>query len=107
MNKSDEELSRVVKIIKNTIDPQRILLFGSRATKKFNDMSDYDLCVLVKDTQNTREREKQLYYILASEGVGIAVDLIVEPLEKYERLMDNPFLIYYQVKKYGKTIYER
>ena len=51
--------------------------------------------------------EKELYYLMAKEGIGIPVDLIVESENKFERLKSNRYLIYSQVDKYGKMIYER
>ncbi len=51
--------------------------------------------------------EKELYYLMAKEGIGIPVDLIVDTEDKFERLKGNRYLIYNQVAKYGKTIYEK
>ena len=107
MLKQDKELSRVVKIIADNIFPQKIFLFGSRAANTTNEKSDYDLFVIVKNGKKTREMEKELYYLMAKEGIGIAVDLIVETEEKFERLKNNRYLIYNQVEKYGKTIYDK
>lgn len=107
MAKEDKELSKVVSIIVKKVLPQKIFLFGSRAMNTANKKSDYDLFVLVKNGKNTRKMEKELYYLMAKEGVGIPVDLIVGTVEKFERLKENRYLIYNQVDKYGKTIYEK
>ncbi|MGD2091573.1 MAG: nucleotidyltransferase domain-containing protein [Candidatus Aminicenantes bacterium] len=56
-------MTRVVKIITNHISPQKIFLFGSRAANTASEKSDYDLFVVVKNGQKTREIEKQLYYL--------------------------------------------
>ncbi|NIM12215.1 MAG: nucleotidyltransferase domain-containing protein [Candidatus Aminicenantes bacterium] len=107
MQIKDKELAKIVNVIVSTIFPQKIFLFGSRAMSKSNKRSDYDIFVLVKNGKNTREMEKELYYLMAKEGIGIPVDLIVETEEEFERLKDNQYLIYNQVDKYGKAIYER
>lgn len=107
MIKQDNELTRVVKIITTHISPRKIFLFGSRAADTASEKSDYDLFVVVDNVPKTREIEKQLYYLMAKEGIGIAVDLIVETQEKFQRLKNNRYLIYNQVEKYGKTIYEQ
>ena len=107
MIEQDKELSRVVKIITKHLSPQKIFLFGSRAVNAASEKSDYDLFVIVENGKKTREIEKQLYYLMAKEGIGIAVDLLVETQEKFERLKNNRYLIYNQVEKYGKTIYEK
>jgi predicted nucleotidyltransferase len=107
MIEQDKELSRVIKIITRHISPQKIFLFGSRAINAADSKSDYDIFVIVENGEKTREIEKQLYYLMAKESIGIAVDLLVETREKFERLKNNQYLIYNQVDKYGKTIYEQ
>jgi len=103
----DNELNRVIKIITHHISPRKIFLFGSRAVDAANNESDYDIFIIVDNDEKTREIEKQLYYLMAKEGIGIAVDLLVETQEKFERLKNDQYLIYNQVDKYGKTIYEQ
>jgi len=105
--KEDEELSKVVHIIVEKVLPQKILLFGSRAADHANEKSDYDIFVLVKNKKNTRKIEKDLYYLLAKEGIGVPVDLLVDTEERFERLKGNKYLIYHQVEKYGKTLYDK
>ncbi|MCK4762988.1 MAG: nucleotidyltransferase domain-containing protein [Candidatus Aminicenantes bacterium] len=107
MINKDEELSRLVNIIVKKIFPQKILLFGSRAAGTAGEKSDYDIFILVKKCVSTRKIEKELYYLMAKAGIGIPVDLIVETEEKFEKLKGNHYLVYNQVSKYGKTIYEK
>lgn len=107
MKKEDNELLRVVDIIVENVSPRKIFLFGSRAVDKAHERSDYDIFVIVENSRNTRKMEKELYYLMAKEGVGVSVDLLVETREKFERLKDNRYLIYNQVDNFGKTIYEK
>ena len=107
MEKKDKELSKIVNLIVKELFPQKVFLFGSHATDTANTKSDYDIFILVKNGKNTRKMEKELYYLMAKEGIGIPVDLIVETEDNFERLKNNRYLIYSQVDKYGKTIYER
>lgn len=106
MVKKDKELSKIVDIIVRNALPRRIFLFGSRAMGTARHGSDYDLFVLVKDNGNTRKIEKELYYLMAKNGVGVPVDLVVGSEDKFEKLKDNRYLVYGEVDKYGKTIYE-
>ena len=41
----DSTLEKIKDIIIDTIHPEKIILFGSRATGKFTDESDYDIFV--------------------------------------------------------------
>lgn len=102
----NKELSKVVDVIVDRVLPQKIFLFGSRATNKAGEKSDYDIFVLVKSCKHPRKTEKDIYYLLAREGVGIPVDLLVDTEERFEKLKGNRYLIYHEVEKYGKTLYE-
>lgn len=103
----DKELSRVVNVIVRTVFPRKIFLFGSRVMDTADKRSDYDIFVMVENGKNTRKMEKELYYLMAKEGIGLPVDLLVETEDKFERLKDNQYLIYNQVARYGKAIYEK
>lgn len=103
----DKELSKVVRTIVARVMPQKILLFGSRARNQADDKSDYDIFILVKNCKHPRKMEMDVYYLLAKEGIGISVDLLIDTEERYERLKSNRYLIYHQVEKYGKTLYDK
>jgi len=103
----DKELSKVVHVIVDRVLPEKILLFGSRAGNQANEKSDYDIFILVKNGKNTRKIEMDLYYWLAKAGIGIPVDLLVDSQERFQRLKGNRYLIYHQVEKYGKTLYDK
>jgi len=107
MTKMNKELTKVINIIVKNISPQKIVLFGSRSKNNARKESDFDIFILVNNIKNTREVEKNLYYQMAKENIGIPVDLIVDSVDKFERLKPNKYLIYNQVEKYGKTIYEK
>ncbi len=103
----DKELARLVHIIVDRIIPEKIFLFGSRAMNRAKEKSDYDIFVLVKNCKHPRKIEKDLYYLMVREGVGLPVDLVVDTEERFERLKGNQYLIYHEVEKHGKTLYER
>jgi uncharacterized protein len=46
---SDAALARLVQYVRETVQPQRIVLFGSRATGRADAESDYDLLVVVDE----------------------------------------------------------
>ena len=46
--KLDAPLEKAVKVIVQFSDPEKIILFGSRAEEDYKDESDYDLLVLKK-----------------------------------------------------------
>lgn len=104
----DEKLKEIVKRIVEEVDPDKIILFGSRAKGNSSKWSDYDLCILKSDKSNKVKRndlEKRIYLKLF--GMGVPVDVIVETMERFHELKGNKFLIYREIAKYGRTIYEK
>ena len=100
----EQALQQAINTIVKTADPDKIILFGSRARGDNRLDSDYDLLVLKKGIEKPREVGRKLYRSLVP--VGLAVDLIVETPERFNELKENKFLIYREIAK-GKVIYEK
>jgi predicted nucleotidyltransferase len=98
-------IKEIVKRIVEEIDPDKIILFGSRAKGKNKKGSDYDICVLKKNVKNRRKLAQRIYRKLF--GVGVSVDVIVETSEKFNELKDKWFLVYSEIAKDGRLIYEK
>jgi predicted nucleotidyltransferase len=98
-------LDEAIEIIIQSIDPDKIILFGSRARDDYKKDSDYDICVIKKGISHRRKLAQQIYKFLY--GVGVPVDIIVETPERFEELKENPFMIYKEISKYGKVVYEK
>jgi predicted nucleotidyltransferase len=101
----DNPLEKAIDIIVKVADPDKIILFGSRARGDSKKDSDYDLCVLKRNVEHRRKLAQKLYRSLY--GVRIPVDIIVETSDDFENLKDDPFLIYKQISKDGVLIYEK
>ena len=95
----------IVAVIVRSINPEKIILFGSRGTDDARDDSDYDVCVIKSGVSHRRRCAMKLYEALTR--VGVPVDIIVETPEGYEELKENPYLVYSEIEKNGKVIYER
>ncbi|MDI6735052.1 MAG: nucleotidyltransferase domain-containing protein [bacterium] len=100
-----DTLVEITRRIVDEITPDKIILFGSRVKDETKQESDYDICILKRGVENRRGLEKRIYRRLF--GVGVAVDVIVETPEKFEELKDKWFLIYNEIAKFGRVIYER
>lgn len=46
-------LEKIVDLLINKFDIDRIILFGSRATNIFREDSDYDICIVCNDEKDT------------------------------------------------------
>ena len=79
---TDDKLERIIQIIIENVNPDKIILFGSRAKGNVKGFHDYDICVLKKDIVNNRKLAMDIYGMLY--GTGAAVDLIVENPEHFD-----------------------
>lgn len=102
-----DPLPSLVATIVEVAQPERIILFGSRATGSARDESDYDFLVIVRDVANERDLAGHIYRALLSRRVGVAVDIIVVNDDVLARNRDNPLLIYHQALREGRVLHER
>jgi len=98
-------LEKVVARIVQGVQPDRIILFGSQAREDYSGESDYDICVIKEGIEHRRKLAQQIYRLLY--GVGVAVDVIVETPGSFDELKGDPFLIYKEIAKDGRVLYEK
>ncbi len=111
MLEKDPILRRIVEVIVREIDPDRIILFGSRARGDYKEDSDYDILVLKEGVrpEDRRPLQKRIRRALWNEDIysTAAVDVIVQDTRRYEELRERWDLIYYDADKEGVILYER
>lgn len=77
-------LDEIVRRIVDGFHPERIYLFGSRARGDHHEDSDYDLMVLVQDSDPpSHERIVEAYRVLSD--VGVPVEVLMWPADKFDR----------------------
>ena len=103
----DTALSRIIDVIVRTLDPDTIILFGSRARGDAREDSDFDICVLKKGISGPGRRTIARTLYRALYGVGAPVELIVDTPAMLRKHKDNPHLIYREIARDGKIIYEK
>ncbi len=99
------KIQEIINIIKTKIDPEQIILFGSRTGNHFHENSDYDLCIIKKNVVHRRKLAQEIYKLLY--GTGISADIIVETPEKFLEHKENPYLIHKQIEDSGQLLYEK
>jgi len=97
-------LNTLVDKIVESVNPDKIILFGSRSKGQEGPNSDYDFLVLKRDVKNRRALSQQLYRTLVD--IPAAVDILVDTPEKIERYRDTPGFVYAEAAK-GRVVYER
>jgi predicted nucleotidyltransferase len=98
-----EKIEEMVRRIVEAERPERVILFGSRATGRPRADSDVDLLVVVADADNTRAVAARLYRLLA--GAGIPKDIIVVKAGDFHRLKDVPGTLVRTAWREGRVVY--
>jgi predicted nucleotidyltransferase len=98
-------LPEIIRRIVAAVDPDRIILFGSRARGDAGSESDYDLLVVKSTNSRTLPLEKAAYRSMV--GIMASVDILVETPERLERLREAPGLVFRDAAREGVTVYER
>ncbi|MDY6865122.1 MAG: nucleotidyltransferase domain-containing protein [Halobacteriota archaeon] len=100
-----DSLEKAIDVILRVANPNKIILFGSRAGNEDMPESDYDLLILKKGVKQPRKLAQKIY--LNFKRIGASIDVIVVDLERYEQLKTDPYLIYSEAAKNGRVIYEK
>ncbi len=92
---NDHILEEMVRRLVATFHPEYIYLYGSRARGEAGPDSDYDLMLVVSDSQVPRYRRNQQAF-RALCGLGVPKEVIVFTRAEFEagrpkRLIRNPF----------------
>jgi predicted nucleotidyltransferase len=100
-----EKLERLKKRIIELEQPEKIILFGSRARGTATEDSDFDLLVISRSTLPRYQREVRLTRRLF--GSGVAFDLLVLTPEEFGQRVEanGPFLR--EILSCGEVLYER
>lgn len=100
----ERELGRIVERLR-TLDPERIVLYGSFARGDFHEGSDIDLVVILDTDQRFLDRIGRVL-----EVVGVA-DFDIEPLVytpvEYETMRQRRNALIESLEQEGKVLYER
>ena len=101
----DSTLERIKNIIVDTVQPEKIILFGSRATGRFTPESDYDVFVLKRGIDNERVITRAINRALYHGNIREQVDIIAMDSSKWEKNKKNRFMIYSDINTQGVTLY--
>ena len=102
-------LDRMVRAIVDEVDPEQVILFGSRARGDATAESDVDLIVVEArpfgDGRSRYAEEARLYRALA--GCGVCKDILVYGRDEVDYWRDSLNHVLARVLREGKVLYER
>lgn len=98
----DAAVRRLIEAAK----PQRLYLFGSYVRNQATRDSDLDVLVVVDDSvADTRQESVRLRALL--QDIRMPMDVLVVRAGTFERLKDRIGLIYREVVRHGRLVYDR
>ena len=103
MAPGETTLDQLVTRIVETVQPLRIILFGSAARGTMRPDSDLDVLVVVADGTNPLHTAQAIYRRLP--GLGVPADILVVRESDLERHRDNIGLIYRTILHQGSDLY--
>jgi len=104
MNES-EILQEAVRRIRDGFQPQRLILFGSRAQVDARPDSDFDFVVLFDAPPDVHALAGKIR--LALRDLPAAFDIIVRDAAQWERWASVPVTLQHRISREGKTVYDR
>jgi predicted nucleotidyltransferase len=101
----EKDLRKMIGLIVEAAQPDRIILFGSAARGDLGPNSDLDILVVKRGDYHHVTASQEIYRALR--GIGYAKDIIVVTPEEVEEYGDCPALVIYPALREGRVIYER
>ena len=106
MNSLNDDLVRdIVRRIVDTVQPEKVILFGSQARGAGRPNSDFDVLVIKQSDEPRYRRSAPLYAALAD--LPVEVDVMAYTPEEVEEWSEVPQAFVTTALREGTTIYER
>lgn len=106
---TNNKYQNIVNVIKSEVDPEKIILFGSRARGDFRKDSDLDLLIIEKEPfSGGRSRLKELSKIRrALRNTELTKDILLYSIDEVEYWKDSINHIIANSLREGQVLYER
>ncbi|OGW54436.1 MAG: hypothetical protein A2Z46_06995 [Nitrospirae bacterium RBG_19FT_COMBO_55_12] len=99
-----DELARIIGVIKTEYRPEKIILFGSLAGGEMHEWSDIDLLIVKETAKRPIERNIELFRLIQPK---VGIDLFIYTPQEYEYLLKEKVSFLLNILKTGKTVYEK
>ncbi len=100
---TDAKIAALVERIVSAIDPQEVIMFGSRARGDHRKESDLDLAVILEDdSPETRKKVQE-----AAAGRLMSVDLLLINRERFDKFRPWINTVERQIDREGVRLYVR
>src|SRR3990172_8352303 len=99
-----DELGRIIEVIKTEYHPEKIILFGSLADGAVHEWSDIDLLIVKQTSKRPIDRTMELFRLIRPKT---GIDLFIYTPEEYDTLLKEKYSFLLSILKTGKTMYEK
>jgi len=107
----DEQLEsiiqRIIQGLQGEIEPQRLVLFGSRVSGKADADSDLDLLIIAPSRERPVDRRIKVRRLLRELDQKIGLDIFFYTPEEAALFAEEPASFLRQILNTGVTIYDR
>lgn len=100
----EEELLRVIEVLKRNYEPEKVILFGSLADGDMHEWSDIDLLIVKETTERPLDRILEVCRLIKP---TIGIDLFVYTPEEFNTLVQEKFTFLTNITRKGKVLYEK
>ena len=106
---TDAVIAQMVQAIVNEVDPEQVILFGSRGRGDYKESSDVDLVVVEAESFGPRRSRHQEILKLRRllRPFGAPIDVLVYSLEDVDYWRDSLNYVLARALREGKVLYER
>ena len=101
----EEELRRIIAILVEKYQPEKMVLFGSLATGSINEWTDIDLLIIKETGKRPLDRALEAYSLLGN--YREPMDIIVYTPAEVELLLEEGSFFVSEVLTDGKVLYEK
>jgi uncharacterized protein len=102
---AEADIRRVSALIREAVNPERIVLFGSYARGDAREESDVDLLVVAPSPLPRFKRSRELYRLFRP--YPFPMDLIVYTPEEVREALRSPISFVATIMREGQVLYER
>jgi predicted nucleotidyltransferase len=102
---AEPRLAAVARRLVDTLEPEQIYLFGSRARGDSEADSDYDLMIVVRASDLPPHHRAQVAH-RALGDVGIAADILVWTRQEFDRFLPVAGSLAATVLREGRLLYD-
>jgi len=99
-----QEIEREVVRRLKTLNPKKIIIFGSLAYGNPDENSDLDLCIITDSKLPKPQLKRKVRYLL--QELSIAKDILTPTIEEYSFYKNETGSVYKEIDKKGKVLWQ-